>query len=438
MVAAPAWSTTIATVAGKTGTLTLLLGTSLATFRLLFLRPRDEWQFLQTYDDDENFLAVNVTQRPWFTPLVNVVEPVSLAVKKQICLVTVCDAWSFRVAAWALHTLAASVICLVHHPFPAFVLLVHPFAVEVVLWPSAFGYPLAVVLCVFATALYEARGNGLRKQEEHDASGYRRASLALLVCILYASASFSKAPAVVWPAVFVGLTYLKEVEGRGKEQGVSPLTFFAEQLSSPLIQCLGVLCLVIVAAIALANGDGANVDADTIQLDTRQRWSKFAAVIAESAARTVVPAFLRPHYRVDLDALDPSQHPLMAVEASIVAVASAAAISRIFARSSRHASSSILAVTWGLFVILLLPASGLVVQHGIVQRGAGEDVSKRVRSIVLSTPHPLRPLVPVSLTPPHPPPPHPPCDLANPRRQVQLLCAGRFVLHNWPKNQPTV
>ena len=264
------------TLSGKAFVLAILLATSLLTFRSLFLLPPSDWKFLESYDDDENFLRINVTQRPWSESIVNVVEPGSLAVKYYVCVSFGCDAWAFRSVAWALHTLAASVICLTAHPFSGFLFLVHPFAIEAVLWPSAFGYPLAVALCAVATALYIPYA---RKNQAYICT---RVSFALTILIIHLFASFSKAPAVLWPLVFVAIAFLQETEAKKGEQ-VFLLPFCAKQLSLPLIQSLGLLCLCTTAAIILANEDGAKVDADTIQLNLTERLAKFAAVVAESA-----------------------------------------------------------------------------------------------------------------------------------------------------------
>lgn len=95
--------------------------------------------------------------------------------------------------------------------------------------------------------------------------------------------------------------------------------------------------------------------------------------ITYHAARTAVPAFLRPHYRVDLASLDPMRHPLMAFEGVFVIVATIAALFQVlFWPASYTSLARLFAVSWGMFVLLLLPASGLLAQHGIVQRGAGE------------------------------------------------------------------
>lgn len=158
---------------------------------LLWLRERDEWEFVLHWDDRENFVRNAVLRAPvslaalhdmWTMTLINVYEPLAWMVKFAVAKVAgPDDAWAVRVATVALHVASCAMLARVstrllelldalqretsstssrakHYwlasVVSATVFAVHPVHVQVVAWPSGQSYALAALFAHLAIDTY--------------------------------------------------------------------------------------------------------------------------------------------------------------------------------------------------------------------------------------------------------------------------------------------
>ena len=241
---------------------------------------------------------------------------------------------------------------------------VHPVHAEVIGWPSAQPYSLALVWALFAlhcrvSELQITFGPSPRSQ---------RAQLwtwRLLGPLLYLAAAMSKSVVLPLPAALLALDLaLGRGQGpgtRGWRQTFAGLLRYAVCELSIWALVAGTMACVTVQANTL----GAYEHADVLHLSTlHDRAIKGMLTTWFIVRQILCPLSLRPHYAIAL----PAELDLGAPAGAEACLATAATLASALGACAALESRPWLTATWLHVGATLLPTCGLI-QHGMIQRG---------------------------------------------------------------------
>ncbi|RHY32961.1 hypothetical protein DYB32_002070 [Aphanomyces invadans] len=282
---------------------------------------RGPWEFIGAWDDSINFVDNALIQHPlslasvgtmFQTVKINVYEPLAWLLKALVHSAFGMDSYAVRVATLGIHLVNATVLYataarllrMLHRPAPlgcflgTLVYAVHPIHVEIVGWPSAQPYALAMLftLLSFYTHL-----------ESVDATNAHHPCTLTDPVGLYVCSVLSKSAAILAP---VGIVAMDVVLTTSHEKATHPpwrhkdlvrrwMRYGASQ-GGYVLAMAG-----LVSVTWHANADGAAVDSDIIHLTLSERAMKVVFVLMWPIRMFLWPTCLRFHYQ-----LPPSLHVL--------------------------------------------------------------------------------------------------------------------------------
>lgn len=339
-----------------------------------------EWQFLDTWDDDSNFLENDIFRSLDFEHLVimakavriNVWEPFGWYMKAIIYALFGLNSYANRVVSLLFHIsniilfyflLAWLVRKLrskdgqesARKQFPegalagALFFAVHPLAVEVIGWPSANPYTLA---CFFSLASLLTYTHYVDKQHFF--------SLALSV-LFYVCAVLSKSVALTVPIMVLAIDFATldpDYLLRSRLQDLC--SNFFQYCTERVLFALAVLCAA--ASTVFANLEGTNPMLDTQKLNGAQRMLKAFCTFGSFFGKVLWPSTLHAHYQVQEWKLNPVE-PANDVLLGMALFSMVTFIACIFWRHKPW-----LLAFWFSFLMTMLPTLGII-QHGMVAMG---------------------------------------------------------------------
>ena len=241
---------------------------------------------------------------------------------------------------------------------------VHPIHAEVVGWPSAQPYSLALVWALLAlhcrmSELQITLGPSLHSQ---------RAKLftwRLLGPLLYLAATMSKSVVLPLPAALLALDLAL---GRGQESGKCDLRQTLAGFLRYTVCELSIWALVAgtMACVTIqANTLGTHEHTDVLHLSSlRDRAVKGMLTTWFIVRQTIWPLSLRPHYAISL----PAELDLGTPGGAEACLATAGTLASALVACSALRLRPWLTATWLHVGATLLPTCGLI-QHGMIQRG---------------------------------------------------------------------
>ncbi|ETV70612.1 hypothetical protein H257_13985 [Aphanomyces astaci] len=322
-----------------------------------------DWEFIYSFDDGANFVENPMIQALTLpnivamatTVKINVYEPLSWLLKAFVHGLVGMQSKYVRMVSVLVHWTACGILgCATHRllapSFPdrasvaiaaslsAILFAIHPVHIEVLMWPSAQPYPLAML---FTSIMFLAH---LHKP------------WSIVGTVAYVCAVLSKSIALFTP---VGLVLLDLVRGHLQLCPPKHLLPYLRKMSV----CL-VLSMALVATTYVANQRGAGTDVDTISLTIPQRLAKVFIVSVWPIQAWLWPVNLRPHYQIpDPTALTLPTNPNVVFSVLIVLVTLVAGLTTGLATTP--ASNWTLLASTLYMLTMVLPVSGLV-QHGMV------------------------------------------------------------------------
>ncbi|KAF0720812.1 Aste57867_7 [Aphanomyces stellatus] len=314
------------------------------------------WEFMGSWDDSINFVENSMIQLPltpasiytMFTAIkINVYEPLAWLLKAVVFSILGMDAYAVRLVTLGLHVCncillyfaAMRLLCLLR-PSASSTSLgclvgtviygVHPLHIEVIGWPSAQPYALALLCTLLCFHCH------LRTIESTPSRGWATLSLACYVCSVW-----SKSVVIFTPVGILLIDVLHQ----------SPRILF-EWRYYLARSGFAVAAFCLLATMVLANTDGTHLDADVLHLTWPERWLKAAVVWLWPLRMFLWPTQLRFHYEMPttLDPLEP-----------LVFLSIVAGFGFTICSVQRPAT----AAAWLFYSVMLVPVSGLV-QHGLV------------------------------------------------------------------------
>ncbi|ETV90560.1 hypothetical protein H310_14685, partial [Aphanomyces invadans] len=327
-----------------------------------------DWEFIYSFDDGANFVENPMIQALTVSNLcsmamsvkINVYEPLSWLLKALVHELVGMQSRYVRMMSVVLHWTACGVLGWTSNRLlssfatmppssddPAYsfsgqlsavLFAVHPLHVEILMWPSAQPYPLAMLFTSLMLYLH-------LEFKPWSAVG----------AVFYTCAVLSKSIALVTP---VGLVLLDATQGT-----VLPYHDLSQHFRYfRQMRVYIALFLALAATTYVANQGGAGDDVDTISLTLSQRIAKLFLVIVWPIQAWVWPLGLRPHYQIS-DDLSIGSSPSVLLAALLVVVTFVVGIgSGLTAKSRPHLAILAVAV---YIVVMVLPVSGLI-QHGMV------------------------------------------------------------------------
>ncbi|OQR90480.1 hypothetical protein THRCLA_22547, partial [Thraustotheca clavata] len=330
-----------------------------------------QWEFIYSWDDGTNFIQNSMIQKLSLANVklmctaikINVYEPLGWLLKAILYTIFGLNSQSVRVSSCILHWVACGVwynalnqfFYQLHFDAKVFpikdlrrgsfyaVLLyaVHPLHVEVIAWPSAQPYALAMF---FVSVMFWV---------------HLQRNSVWLSTVVYICAIMSKSIALFTPLGLVLLDLTIFVAKSEKKFSLKKVVL--EYIA------YGVVFVHMAYITIIANHGGIDALSDTIYLTMPERIIKFFHVLLWHLGACFLPIGLRPHYRVDQEILV-FTIPLVSCKAYSV-------VDRLFVVGCiwrtlmpKHRASFGICVAlfpWVFYLALLLPVAGIV-QHGMV------------------------------------------------------------------------
>ncbi|KAF0747538.1 hypothetical protein AaE_007687, partial [Aphanomyces astaci] len=386
----------------------MLVGTVASAAVAYYASPflHGPWEFIASWDDSINFLDNTMIQQPlsissivsmFTTVKINVYEPLSWLLKALVHSVWGMDPFAVRTVTLVLHWVNCLVLYATSarllrqlgqpHPLGCFIgtllYAVHPIHVEVVGWPSAQPYALAMLftLLCFYTHLHalECTSRHHRRFFSILSMGMPRDTSRLYVCSV-----LSKSAAILVPVGIIAMDIVLSTPPQpcswNRRATTLALLRYALSKAGYGVSMLGLACMT-----AAANADGAMVDTDILHLSMTQRCMKAVVVLLWPVRKLLWPTPLRYHYQLP-STLHASwiDSPLWLLSATATAGITTCTISSssssclyrdfVFITRPNTITHSVAALAaWTFYLAMLLPVSGLV-QHGLVVLAADRYV----------------------------------------------------------------
>ncbi|RHZ26107.1 hypothetical protein DYB37_007231 [Aphanomyces astaci] len=299
----------------------MLVGTVASVAVAYYASPflHGPWEFIVSWDDSINFLDNTMIQQPlsissivsmFTTVKINVYEPLSWLLKALVHSVWGMDPFAVRIVTLVLHWVNCLVLYATSarllrqlgqpHPLGCFIgtllYAVHPIHVEVVGWPSAQPYALAMLftLLCFYTHLHalECTSPHHRRFFSILSMGMPRDTSRLYVCSV-----MSKSAAILVPVGIVATDIVLSTPPQpcswNRRATTLALLRYAISKAGYGVSMLGLACMT-----AAANADGAMVDTDILHLSMTQRCVKAVVVLLWPVRKLLWPTPLRYHYQL--------------------------------------------------------------------------------------------------------------------------------------------
>jgi hypothetical protein len=367
----------------------IVLCTAIA-YSPLYTVPSSEWAFIQTWDDDSNFLENDLFRKlDWdnivemaYAVRINVWEPLGWYMKAIIFACFGLDSHANRVCTFCLHLLNSVLLYFVlRWAFVKFRLTdeghggsfstdgpligslffaLHPLNVEVIGWPSANPYGLSCFFALASLLAYKCSDLGAPSESSEEVSVNEVDHKWLLLSVAcYVLAVLSKGVALTFPIAVLAIDFAATEnvnDGELKDLFQRLVKYCAKRVLYA-VAVFGALF-----ATLSANAEGTNPMLDTQKLDTPQRIMKAFCTFGIFVGKAIWPAQLQAHYQVQewkLDVTNPPNEALLGImlfcTGTIVAVT--------FWREK-----SGFAAFWAYFVFTMLPTVGII-QHGMIAMG---------------------------------------------------------------------
>ncbi|RHY24742.1 hypothetical protein DYB36_014273, partial [Aphanomyces astaci] len=290
----------------------MLVGTVASAAVAYYASPflQGPWEFIASWDDSINFLDNTMIQQPlsissivsmFTTVKINVYEPLSWLLKTLVHSVWGMDPFAVRIVTLVLHWVNCLVLYATSarllrqlgqpHPLGCFIgtllYAVHPIHVEVVGWPSAQPYALAMLftLLCFYTHLY-----ALECTSRHHRRFFSILSMGLYVCSV-----LSKSAAILVPVGIIAMDIVLSTPPQpcswNRRATTLALLRYALSKAGYGVSMLGLACMT-----AAANADGAMVDTDILHLSMTQRCVKAVVVLLWPVRKLLWPTPLPDRY----------------------------------------------------------------------------------------------------------------------------------------------
>ncbi|KAH9116468.1 hypothetical protein LEN26_010527 [Aphanomyces euteiches] len=359
----------------------MLAGSALCA--ALYVSPllQGPWDFILCWDDAVNFMeheAIQVLDWPHLRSMfasvrINVHEPMANLLKAVV------------IHMWGLNSQAVRLVSLVLHGVTAFVLwaastnlvtlttqtdpsrasfgcaisslifFIHPLHVEVVAWPSAQPYTLALCFTSMAFLLHTWTISRFMTSVKSLQLTTRDYFDYFATTVLYACAALSKSIAVPVP---VGIVLMDMVVYLQYWRSMAPLS--RRFMLQYCIANMGFLAVgsFVMWSMHSANRGGADWFADPLCIPFRERLAKLPVMLTHMGGQLLWPSDLRPHYQIRPGEMDPATNPTC-ILGMIFFVLVTVGVMRIASTQPAFLAA------WAYVIIMVLPVSGLV-QHGII------------------------------------------------------------------------
>jgi hypothetical protein len=359
----------------------------------LYLQPlldrNKEWDFVKIWDDEENFLLNPAIQGiSWeqvkemvLLKKINVYEPIGWIIKAIVIHYYGMNSWAIRVVTVSFHVAACFLLILNSSKLlrlldtidargsknnnyllgcimSGLLYTIHPLIIEVVAWPSAQPYAVAMffsMLSMYFNLYVHDHGAKMGLLQE---MGYN-----FLSSFFYLCAVLSKSVSILLPsAVFLLDTVLLWTSNGNWKACIETIRKCTNRqvLAYGFTRGLYLVVLGIFLFITLdTNAAGTHIDADVHFLTLAERLTNFFMLPMWMFQHFMWPIGLRPHYQIHSGDLDLFTNSTSLLSFGYFLVLLGASIYLWYQESPKHFAALL------YFLIMLFPTSGII-QHGLV------------------------------------------------------------------------